>query len=131
MLTKDDENLHSLSDNHHDIDAISDAGTYIIEDDETEQKTNSSSAMKRYGNKTKTRHGTFDIHGLISSTAHTIHRPIVDSNISKQNLSCSSSNSSLLSFNEIEESLSSFIPQQISTSPKQNQIKPAESFGEH
>jgi len=135
ITAKDEENLHS-SDNHHDIDALSDAGTYIIDDDESEQKLNlssaSTSAFKRYGNQTKTRHGTFDIHGLISSTAHTIHRPVVDSNIPKHDLSVlsssSSSNSSLHSFNEddnISETKSSLQQQSI---PLHKQIKPAEAF---
>ena len=75
----------------------------------------------------KARHGTFDIHGLISSAAHTIHRPIVDSNLQKKDLSLSSSNSSLLSFNEEEEDKPSVpIPP-----PIQNQIKPPESFGKN
>jgi hypothetical protein len=114
MLPKNDENLQS--------DTVSDAGTYIIEDDDSEKKL-SSSSFKRYVNQAKNRHGTFDIHGLISSTAHTIHRPIVDSNLQKKDLSLSSSNSSLLSFNEDEENKSSLTP------PAENQIKPAESFG--
>jgi hypothetical protein len=131
ITPKDEESLQ-FSDNHHDIDTLSDAGTYIIDDDESEQKLNSSSSssFKRYGNQTKTRHGTFDIHGLISSTAHTIHRPVVDSNIPKHDLSVSSSssNSSLHSFNEddsISETKSSL--QQQST-PPHKQIKPPEAF---
>ena len=124
------EDTNHLSD-HHDIDALSDAGTYIIEDDESEQKFNpsvSSSAFKRYVNPTQHRHGTFDIHGLIASTSHTIHRPVVDANIPQEDFSASSTDSSLLSFNEDEEIKSStqdhcLIP------AKQSQIKPAESFG--
>jgi hypothetical protein len=122
MLPKNDENLQS--------DTVSDAGTYIIEDDDSEKKL-SPSSFKRYVNQAKNRHGTFDIHGLISSTAHTIHRPIVDSNLQKKDLSLSSSNSSLLSFNEDEENKSSLTPpaeNQIKP-PTENQIKPAESFG--
>jgi hypothetical protein len=116
-LTNVDEN-RSLD--HHESDTVSDAGTYIIDDDDSEQKIpSSSSSFKRYVNPAKARHGTFDIHGLISSTSHTIHRPIVDSNLQKKDLSLSSSNSSLLSFNEDEENKSSI----------QNQIKPPESFG--
>jgi len=133
ITPKDEESLQ-FSDNNHDIDTLSDAGTYIIDDDESEQKLNSSSSssFKRYGNQTKTRHGTFDIHGLISSTAHTIHRPVVDSNIPKHDLSVlsssSSSNSSLHSFNDddnISETKSSLQQQSI---PLHKQIKPAEAF---
>lgn len=134
MSTKDNENVYSVTntqstDNHHGIDTLSDTGTYILDDDdEVEQKTTSlstPSAFKRYGNPSKGRHGTFDIHGLISATAHTIHRPIVDSNIPKEDLSLSSSsNSSIHSFNEDE------IISDNKSSPQQyQQIKPAEAFG--
>jgi hypothetical protein len=177
MSTRDEENLQSsrkaqLSDHHtsnlltpssdyNDIDTLSDAGTYIIDDDinieqdeQSEQKINSSSSFKRYVNPTKNRHGTFDIHGLISSKAHTVHRPVVDSNIPthdlpSSSLSNSSSLSSLLSFtndndqnthSDVEnaagnklsndmKTVSNTLLQQQSTTPPKKQIKPAECFG--
>jgi hypothetical protein len=178
MTTKNEENLHSSpkaqqlsgnhtpnlltpSSDHYDIDALSDAGTYIIEDDPdivqddiTEQNNNSSSSFKRYANPSKHRHGTFDIHGMISSAAHTIHRPVVDSNIPTRDipspsLSNSSSLSSVHSFsNENDQSIqkdvenasenkssnglksaSNTLLQQKSTTPPKIQIKPAECFG--
>lgn len=112
------------SSDHHDIDALSDAGTYIIEDDsdiahddEPEQdleqppptsveheqneisQSNSPSTFKRYTKTRKNRQGTFDIHALASSSAaavpsNTVNRPIVDSNVPTHDLSLSSSSSS-------------------------------------
>ncbi len=138
MTTKDEENLHSppnvqFSDNHYDIDTLSDAGTYIIEDDESEQKIDSSSSsFKRYGNKKTHPHGTFDIRGLISPITHTIHRPIVDSNISNDDLSSlSTSNSSLLSLNEGEETFDNKSSLQEESTPPQKQIKAPESFSKN
>ncbi|CAF3711818.1 unnamed protein product [Rotaria sp. Silwood1] len=155
MTTKDEENLNYSSDvqlcdnhtsdfvipssDHHDIDTLSDAGTYIIEDDnELEQKNNSSLAYKRYVCQTKNRHGTFDIHQLITSTTQTINRPIIDLNISKNDLvSSSSSSSSIVSFsnendhnihNELENQSSNDTSNILLQSPSQNQIKPAEYF---
>ena len=91
------------SSDHHDIDALSDAGTYIIDDDidiaqddEPEQDieqlndtneqnspstSSKSSPFKRYATTKRNRHGTFDIHSISSSstaTTHTVNRPIVD-----------------------------------------------------
>ncbi|CAF1224718.1 unnamed protein product [Rotaria sordida] len=169
MTTKDEENFHcpldiQLCDNqtsnivipssdHHDIDTLSDSGTYIIEDDgdiahddELEQKNNSSSTFKRYVNQIKNRHGTFDIHQLVSSTTKTINRPIIDSNISTNEFI--SSSSSLLSFSnendhnihkEFEDTFenkssnglidtSNVFLQQQSITSLQNKIKPAEYF---
>ena len=108
------------SSDHHDIDALSDAGTYIIEDDsdiahddepeqdleqpppsvEQEQneisQSNSPSTFKRYTKTRKNRQGTFDIHALASSTVptNTVNRPIVDSNVPTHDLTLSSSSSS-------------------------------------
>jgi hypothetical protein len=114
--------LLTPSSDHHDIDALSDAGTYIIEDDidiarddEPEQdleqqqkdtpKQKSSSSFKRYTKTRKNRQGTFDIHAISSSTtaaaattttaAHTVNRPIVDLNIPTHDLCSSSSSSSV------------------------------------
>ncbi|CAF0921293.1 unnamed protein product [Rotaria sordida] len=169
MTTKDEENFHCPSDiqlcdnqtsniiipssDHHDIDTLSDSGTYIIEDDgdiahddELEQKNNSSSTFKRYVNQIKNRHGTFDIHQLVSSTTKTINRPIIDSNISTNEFI--SSSSSILSFsNENDDNIhkefedtfenkssnglidtSNVFLQQQSITSSQNQIKPAEYF---
>jgi hypothetical protein len=158
MTTKDEQKLHSPSDvqlcdnhtldlltpssDHHDIDALSDAGTYIIEDDvdmaqnnNSEPKMNASSLHRRYVNQTRNRHGTFDIQGLKPATEHTIDRPLVDLNSPTHDLSSSSSSSSSLISPLVENDfsiLNSFthapttLLQQQST---QNQIKPAECFG--
>lgn len=112
-----------LSD-HRDIDALSDAGTYIIEDDgdiaqdaETEQDyepkedTNDHSSVstssvtspfRRSITKRRNRHGTFDIQGLVSNNSQSVTRPVVDINSPHNDLSSStasskSSSSSLLS----------------------------------
>ena len=113
-----------------DLDAVSECGTYIIEDDPLDEKNTVS--FKRYVRPEGLRHGTFDIHGLLSSTSNTIHRPVVDKNIPKGNLyfSSSSSNSSLVSVNDEDVKIS--VRSQLSTTPTQfNPIKPAESFGEN
>ena len=114
------------SSDHHDIDALSDAGTYIIEDDidiaqddEPEQdiepqndiheqnspsSTSKTSPFKRYATTKRNRHGTFDIHSLSSSATltHTVNRPIVDipthdlSSPTSSSISANSSTSSSL-----------------------------------
>ena len=88
--------LQTPSSDHRDIDALSDAGTYIIEDDsdiarddEPEQdleqpppppppeqeeldetsQSNSSSSFKRYTKTRKNRQGTFEIHALSATAA--------------------------------------------------------------
>jgi hypothetical protein len=115
--------LLTPSSDHHDIDALSDAGTYIIEDDidialddEPEQdieqqndtqEQNSSSSLsspfRRYAKTKRNRHGTFDIHAILSpssppptttSVIHAVNRPIVDLNIPTHDLSSPSSSSS-------------------------------------
>ncbi|CAF0776324.1 unnamed protein product [Rotaria sp. Silwood1] len=106
--------LLTPSSDHHDIDALSDAGTYIIEDDvdiarddepeqdieqqnDTQDNTSppsTSSSFKRYAATKKNRHGTFDIHGTSSKTTHTVNRPIVDLNVPTHDLSLPSSSSS-------------------------------------
>ncbi|CAF3855915.1 unnamed protein product [Adineta steineri] len=120
--------LMTPSSDHHDIDALSDAGTYIIEDDldiarddepeqdieqqnEIEENNSSptSSPFKRYATTKKNRHGTFEIHAIssptssttttTSTTAHTVNRPIVDLNIPTHDLSSPSSSSSSSSAN--------------------------------
>ena len=110
---------HAAPVDHHDIDALSDAGTYIIEDDidiarddepeqdleqpeqnQTPEQTSSSSSFKRYTKTRKNRQGTFDIHAIVSTTttattgAQPVNRPVVDSNIPTHDLSPSSSSSS-------------------------------------
>ena len=110
--------LHTPSSDHHDADALSDAGTYIIEDDldiarddepepdidqptqenQIEQPT-TSNAFKRYAKTKHTRHGTFDIHALTSSpstatTTQTVNRPIVDLNIPTHDITSPSSSTS-------------------------------------
>ncbi len=111
--------LLTPSSDHHDIDALSDAGTYIIEDDidiarddEPEQdleqqndtpEQKSSPPFKRYTKTRKNRQGTFDIHAILSpsttttTTPHTVNRPIVDLNIPTHDLSSSSSSANLSS----------------------------------
>ncbi|CAF2705962.1 unnamed protein product [Rotaria sp. Silwood2] len=106
--------LLTPSSDHHDIDALSDAGTYIIEDDvdiahddepeqdieqqnDTQEKSSppsTSSSFKRYAGTKRNRHGTFDIHGTSSKTTHTVNRPIVDLNVPTHDLSLPSSSSS-------------------------------------
>lgn len=106
--------LLTPSSDHHDIDALSDAGTYIIEDDidiarddepeqdiepenDTQEQNSStlSSPFRRYAATKKNRHGTFEIHPLSSSTkSQTVNRPIVDLNIPTHDLSSPSSASS-------------------------------------
>ncbi len=108
--------LLTPSSDHHDIDALSDAGTYIIDDDidiarddepeqdieqqnDIQEQTSSSlsSPFKRYAATKRNRHGTFEIHSLSSpppTTTHTVTRPIVDLNIPTHDLSSSSSSSS-------------------------------------
>ncbi|CAF0763423.1 unnamed protein product [Adineta ricciae] len=119
--------LVTPSSDHHDIDALSDAGTYIIEDDldiahddepeqdveeeeerqqqqhnDTQESISSplstSSPFKRYATTKRNRHGTFDIHGISSSSTatstHAVTRPIVDLNIPTHDLSSPSSSSS-------------------------------------
>ncbi|CAF0852854.1 unnamed protein product [Adineta steineri] len=120
--------LMTPSSDHHDIDALSDAGTYIIEDDldiarddepeqdieqqneiEENNSSSTSSPFKRYATTKKNRHGTFEIHAIssptssttttTSTTAHTVNRPIVDLNIPTHDLSSPSSSSSSSSAN--------------------------------
>jgi len=109
--------LLTPSSDHHDIDTLSDAGTYIIEDDidiarddepeqdiepqnDTQEQNSStlSSPFRRYAATKKNRHGTFEIHPLSSPTSstksQTVNRPIVDSNIPTHDLSSPSSSSS-------------------------------------
>jgi hypothetical protein len=114
--------LLTPSSDYHDIDALSDAGTYIIEDDidiarddepeqdieqqidSNEQNSSPSSPFKRYATTKRHRHGTFDIQQLAATATHPVNRPIVDLNIPTHDLSSpssspsSSSSSSLLSF---------------------------------
>jgi hypothetical protein len=100
---------------------------------------NSSSLHRRYVNQTRNRHGTFDIHGFKPATEHTIHRPLVDLNMPTHDLSSSSSSSSSLISPPVENDssiLNSFahapttlLQQQSKIPPTQNQIKPAECFG--
>ncbi|CAF4072921.1 unnamed protein product [Adineta steineri] len=154
-------NFHTRSAEFHDIDVLSDAGTYIIDDDIdviqtdiSKQKINPPpSTLRRYVNQTNNRHGTFDIHGLISPNPHTVIRPIVDMNIPTRDLSSSSSNSSSSSSSihsfpdELEHTFhndstvqfqnnvsnnfnyerNTLLQQQLKTPPK-NQIKPVECF---
>ena len=108
--------LVTPSGDHRDIDALSDAGTYIIEDDgdiaqddEPERdiepvhdsndqasvtSSSVSSPFRRYVTTKRGRHGTFDIQGLASSNVPAVNRPIVDSNPSNRDLSSPSSSSS-------------------------------------
>ncbi|CAF3591259.1 unnamed protein product [Rotaria socialis] len=74
--------------NHHDADALSDAGTYIIEDEtdiqedyEPEQKTNTLSSIKKNQNQTKYLHETFYMDRLGFSATPMINRPIIDLNV--------------------------------------------------
>ncbi|CAM2700452.1 unnamed protein product [Rotaria socialis] len=105
--------LLTPSSDHHDIDALSDAGTYIIEDDidiahddepeqDIEQQTDiqennsppsisTSSSFKRYAATKRNRHGTFDIQGVLSKTPQSVNRPIVDLHVPTHDLSSSSS----------------------------------------
>ena len=99
------------------LDAISESGTYILDDDEKD-----TSSFKRYISSDKHRHGTFDIHGLFSSTSHEIHRPIVDGNLSGENLSLSTSTSSLLSLTDDQVKIS------VRSTTPTKQIKPPEAF---
>lgn len=92
-----------------DLDTVSESGTYIIDDEETNPV-----GFKRYVRSEDNRHGTFDIHGLL---ANNTHRPMVDS---KGNLGCSSSNSSLELIGEDDAKIS----KQMITP-----IKPSEAFG--
>lgn len=139
MTTKDEEKLHrptdvQISDHHKlnlntpssDIDTLSDAGTYIIEDDidtaqnnNSEQNRKSSSLLKRYVNPDKDRRGTFDIHGLVPPTTRTINRPIVDLHIPTHDESSSSSSlaSSLIS-SPIENELNILKESEVSTQNK-------------
>jgi len=101
------------SEQHRDIDALSDAGTYIIEDDAddvaqdddpevepeppvvTQPKSAPpqnpmSSPFRRYVSSKRHRHGTFEIRTL----AQTVHRPVVDTNTPTRDLSSPSSSSS-------------------------------------
>ena len=117
--------LITPSSDHGDIDALSDAGTYIIEDDgdiarddepeqdiiqpidHKEQGALISSPFRRYATKQRHRHGTFDIHGVSSPSASIVNRPVVDLNVPTHDLvsplsslsstHSSSSSSSLLS----------------------------------
>jgi len=123
--------LVTPSSDHHDIDALSDAGTYIIEDDidiarddEPEQdieqqneiqehnspSLSTSSPFRRYATTKRNRHGTFDIHRISSpttaATTHTVNRPIVDLNIPTHDLSSPSSSSSLSSSANLSSSSS-------------------------
>lgn len=108
--------LLTPSSDHHDIDALSDAGTYIIEDDidighddEPEQdieqqsdiqekissQSNSKpSSFKRYAASKRNRHGTFDIQSISSKTTQSVTRPIVDLSVPSHDLSSTSSSSS-------------------------------------
>lgn len=115
--------LLTPSSDHRDIDALSDAGTYIIDDDidiahddepeqdieqqndtqeqEQQQQQNSplSSPFKRYATTKRNRHGTFDIHALTSPSSsstktHAVNRPIVDLNVPTHDLSSPSSSAS-------------------------------------
>jgi hypothetical protein len=101
------------SSDHRDIDALSDAGTYIIEDDidiaqddepeqdieqendidEQHSPSSKSSPFKRYATTKRNRHGTFDIHApIVDIPTHDLSSP-TSSSVSAN----SSSSSSLLS----------------------------------
>ncbi|UJR13378.1 hypothetical protein I4U23_000395 [Adineta vaga] len=138
-------NLHTPSSDQHDTDALSDAGTYNIDDDDVDPiqdtKLNpSSSIAKRYVNQSKTRHGTFDLRGIIPQTSHTVNRPVVDVNIPTRDLSLSSNTSSASSLHSFVDDDSIHSPSEIVfqnksssdqfsyTTSSKNQIKPAESF---
>lgn len=112
------------------LDTVSESGTYIIDDDDDQdEKINRS--FKRYIRSDKHRHGTFDIHGLLSSTSHEIHRPVVDTNMLGENLSMSSSSSSsslLSSLNDEQVKIS--VRSERSPTPTK-QIKPAEAFSKN
>jgi hypothetical protein len=156
MTAKSEEKIHSPLPAHfaesktpspqtrsaaqHDLDAVSDTGTYTIENDDDQVQDvkpkptlkPSSSVLKRYVNESKSRHGTFDLHGMISAAMHTVTRPVVDMNIPTRDLpSASSNSSSLSSINSLsdEPHLLSPSDQFMPTTPLKNQIKPAESFG--
>ena len=108
--------LVTPSSDHRDVDALSDAGTYIIEDDgdiaqddEPERdlehvpdsndpasasSSSVSSPFRRYVTTKRNRHGTFDIHGLPSPNVSVVNRPIVDSNPVPHDLSSPSSSTS-------------------------------------
>lgn len=111
--------LLTPSSDHHDIDALSDAGTYIIEDDidiahddepseqDTEPQNDTKeqqtiatvpSSFRRYATTKKNRHGTFEIHPITSPTSstnsQTVNRPVVDLNVPTHDLSSPSSSTS-------------------------------------
>ncbi|CAF1178035.1 unnamed protein product [Adineta ricciae] len=142
-------NIRTPSSDHPETDELSDAGTYIIDDDvdavqdpkSKAQLVPSSSILKRYVNQTKTRHGTFELRGAIAQTIHTVNRPVVDANIPRRELSQSSNSSpasSLHSFSDdgdwihspSEIAISNKSSDQLShtTAPPKYQIKPAECF---
>ena len=93
--------LHTPSSDHHDADALSDAGTYIIEDDldiarddEPEPDIDQPTQENQIEQPT-----TFDIHALTSSpstatTTQTVNRPIVDLNIPTHDITSPSSSTS-------------------------------------
>lgn len=166
--------LRTPSSDYRDLDGLSDAETYVIEDaadvaqdDQPEQDVEENlqqttpvqqPMMRRYANRAKNRHGTFDIQGMLSAVANTIHRPIVDANIPTRDqtsaISNSSTSSSLVSHSaDLDSNListssdehqpahtlghvqhrqrqrpTSLVEQQSHT-PPQHLVKPAESFG--
>lgn len=106
--------LPTPSSEHRDIDALSDAGTYVIEDDvdvaqddepdvESEPKITAmpsvpqtiqdqtSSPFRRYVTSKRHRHGTFEIRTLAPTS--NVHRPIVDTQTPTRDLSSPSSSS--------------------------------------
>ena len=157
--------LRTPSSDYRDLEGLSDAETYVIEDEadvarddqpehdieENLQQTTpvQQPLMRRYANRAKNRHGTFDIQGMLSAVANTIHRPIVDSNIPTRDRTSSSlvSHSAELDLNPISSPTEEHnpthtllhVPQQqqrptsliepSSRTPPQHLIKPAESFG--
>ena len=93
-----------------DVDALSDAGTYVIEDDEADvaqddepevepeppqpTQNQTPSPFRRYVTSKRHRHGTFEIRSLApTSTTQGVHRPIVDSTTPSRDLSSPSSSS--------------------------------------
>jgi len=56
------------------LDGLSDAGTYIVDDEDIDEKTSISSFKQSV-----LRHDTFEIQGFLSSISHSTHVPHVNS----------------------------------------------------
>lgn len=128
MTARPQEHAQASSVKQRDPDAVSDTGTYTIDDDgepvQNIKRNPTSSILKRYVSETKARHGTFELQGKIPTRSH----PVVDVNIPTRDLRSPtfSDASSGSSIHSIEDEIHLQSP---ATPLKSNPVRPAECFG--